>query len=161
MTSVVLAFAVAGTALGGMAAMLPDVIRQRGWGQEFLSRYSGNRQASIVDIFLELVIVSLAMTARFYPVTAMLRLRSEEVAGRAELVLSTAVGRVGWAMSHLVLSMLGTLAVLAAGGVAAGGYCAAAARRVAALRGGSGLGGPVIRAARRRGPRTGVSRANL
>jgi ABC-2 type transport system permease protein len=116
----VLGFAVVGTALGGMAATLPDVIRQSGWGQEFLSRYSGSPEASIVDIFLELIIVSLAMTAAFYPVLATLRLRAEEVAGGAELVLSTAVGRATWAISHLALSLLGTVAVLAAGGAALG-----------------------------------------
>jgi ABC-2 type transport system permease protein len=116
----VVGFAVVGTALGGMAATLPEVIRQSGWGQEFLSRYSGNPQAGIVDIFLELIIVTLAMTAAFYPVLATLRLRAEEVAGRAELVLSTALGRVPWAASHLALSMLGTIAVLAAGAAALG-----------------------------------------
>jgi polyether ionophore transport system permease protein len=116
----VVAYAVAGAALGGMAATLPEIIRNSEWGQEFLSRYSGSAQASIVDIFLELIVVSLAMTAAFYPVLATLRLRGEETAGRAELVLSTAVSRVRWATSHLAIALLGTIAVLAVGGAVLG-----------------------------------------
>jgi hypothetical protein len=45
------------------------------------------------------------------------RLQRQVADEHAELVLSTGVGRVPWAASHLALSLLGTIAVLAAGGV--------------------------------------------
>jgi ABC-2 type transport system permease protein len=112
-------FAIVGTALGGMAAT-PEVIRESSRGHEFLSRYSGTPEASIVDIFLELVVVSLGMSVAFYPVLATLRLRDEEVAGRAELVLSTTVSRGRWAASHVGPALLGTIAVMATGGAALG-----------------------------------------
>jgi ABC-2 type transport system permease protein len=50
----------------------------------------------------------------------MLRARIEEVSGRAEPVLGTAVGRLHWVGSHLVFSLLGPAVALAATGVAIG-----------------------------------------
>ncbi len=47
-------------------------------------------------------------------------MRSEEAAGRAEPVLATAVSRGRWATSHLVVALLGSVAVLVAYGLAAG-----------------------------------------
>jgi len=107
---------VIGVALAGMATTLPEILRQSSFAHEFLSRYSGSPNASIVNIFLEIVIISLAPVATFYSALATLRLRSEEVSGRAELVLSTSVSRVRWVASHLVFSFLGTGVILAAGG---------------------------------------------
>src|SRR5262249_9661765 len=49
-----------------------------------------------------------------------LRLRTEETAQRAEPVLATAVGRVGWAGSHLAFSILGPTAALLTAGLTAG-----------------------------------------
>lgn len=113
-------FAVISIALAGMAGTLPEIVRQSTWAQEFLSRYSGSPQASISDIFLEIIIVSFGMTAAFYPALTVLRLRSEEAAGYAELLLSTAAGRMRWALSHLFLALLGTTLILATGGVVLG-----------------------------------------
>jgi putative exporter of polyketide antibiotics len=56
------------------------------------------------------------MVSIFYSALVTLQLRSEEVAGRAELLLSTPVGRVRWIASHLLFALPGTVIVLAAGG---------------------------------------------
>lgn len=77
-------------------------------------------EAPIADVFLELIIVSLGMTAAFYPVLAMLQARAEEAAGRAELVLSTATSRTSWLASHLGLALGGAVVVLGTGGAARG-----------------------------------------
>lgn len=58
----------------------------------------------------------MGMTVIFYSALATLRLRSEEVAGRAELILSTTVGRVRWIISHVTFSLVRTAVVMAAGG---------------------------------------------
>jgi polyether ionophore transport system permease protein len=113
-------FALAGVTLGGMAPTMPEIIRGSALGQEILNRYSGCAEAPIADVFLELIIVSLGMTAAFYPVLAMLQARAEEAAGRAELVLSTATSRTSWLASHLGLALGGTVVVLGAGGAALG-----------------------------------------
>ena len=50
----------------------------------------------------------------------MLRLRTEETDGRAEAVLATAVGRLRWAVSHLLVAVLGPAVALLAAGLTAG-----------------------------------------
>jgi ABC-2 type transport system permease protein len=60
------------------------------------------------------------MVTAAYAIQAMLRARNEEVAGRAEPVLATAVGRLHWVGSHLLFSLLGPAVTLAAAGVAMG-----------------------------------------
>jgi ABC-2 type transport system permease protein len=52
-----------------------------------------------------------------------LRLRSEETGGLAEPVLATAVGRVRWALSHILVAVAGSALLLAVAGAATGlGY---------------------------------------
>jgi ABC-2 type transport system permease protein len=55
-----------------------------------------------------------------YAIQAALRLRSEEEALRAELVLATSASRLRWMAGHLVVVGVGSAAVLAALGLAAG-----------------------------------------
>jgi ABC-2 type transport system permease protein len=113
-------FAVAGTALGGMATTLPEVVRGSTWGQEFLTRYSGSARAPIADVFLELIVVTLGMTAVFFPVVSVLQARGDETTGRAELVLSTATGRAGLLASYVAIALGGTVLILGAAGAALG-----------------------------------------
>ncbi len=81
---------------------------------------SGSLHASSADIFLEMIVITLGMVSVFYSALATLQLRSEEVAGHAELLLSTSVGRVRWIVSHLIFALVGTVIVLAAGGFCMG-----------------------------------------
>ncbi len=62
----------------------------------------------------------LGLIAAAYAIQATLRLRVEESSLRAEPVLATVVGRLRWAGSHLVFSVLGPTVALAAAGLAAG-----------------------------------------
>ncbi|MCX4092491.1 ABC transporter permease [Nocardia sp. alder85J] len=89
--------------------------------QQFLQRIGGTRQLD--DMFVGIAISMLAMAAAAYAVSAVLRLHSEEIAERAEAVLTGAVGRTRWAASHIVYALLGpSLAVLAAGTAAGLAY---------------------------------------
>jgi ABC-2 type transport system permease protein len=72
------------------------------------------------DIFLSAIMGMLGLLAGAYAVTAALRIRSEEVEGRAEPVLATSVGRLNWTISHLAFSFLGPAVALAAAGAAGG-----------------------------------------
>jgi ABC-2 type transport system permease protein len=63
------------------------------------------------------------LAAAGYALSVILRLRSEETGGQAELVLATATGRIRWAFSHVVVAVAGSALLLAVAGVAAGlGY---------------------------------------
>lgn len=116
LTSWALLFAVIAVFTGALTRGLPELVRQSSEAQEFLLRYSGSADASITNIYLELILVSMGMTVALYTALAALRLHSEEVSGRADLVLSTATSRMRWVASHFAFALLGTAVVMAAGG---------------------------------------------
>jgi ABC-2 type transport system permease protein len=80
-------------------------------------------QAAIVNAYLAALMLLAGLAGAAYATSAVLRLRTEETAGRAEPVLATATGRVRWALSHIVVAVAGTALLLAVAGVATGlGY---------------------------------------
>ncbi|MEV0387995.1 hypothetical protein AB0I15_48970, partial [Nonomuraea sp. NPDC050643] len=66
------------------------------------------------------MILILAYTIALYPVLMTLRLRREETSGRAEAVQATPVTRLRWAAGHLVVTGLGTAALMAVAGLVFG-----------------------------------------
>ncbi|MGW4790977.1 ABC transporter permease [Nonomuraea sp. NPDC004297] len=66
------------------------------------------------------MILILAYAIALYPVLMTLRLRSEETSGRAEAVQATAVTRLRWAAGHLVVTGLGTTALMVVAGLVFG-----------------------------------------
>ncbi|MEV1171951.1 polyketide antibiotic transporter [Nonomuraea sp. NPDC049784] len=66
------------------------------------------------------LILILAYAVALYPVLMTLRLRSEETSGRAETVQSTPMTRLRWAAGHLVVTGLGTAALMAVAGLVFG-----------------------------------------
>ncbi len=75
---------------------------------------------SLVDNYLAVSLSSMALIGTAFAVQAMLRMRSEETAGRAESLLATALARPRWAGGHLAVAVGGSLAILAALGLGAG-----------------------------------------
>jgi ABC-2 type transport system permease protein len=107
-------FAVIGVVLGGAASSVGNMVADNPNLEEIFTRMGG--RSGIIDAYLVSVMGILALMAAGYAIQATLRLRAEETSGRAEPVLATAVGRLQWAASHLVFSVLGSaLALLAAG----------------------------------------------
>jgi putative exporter of polyketide antibiotics len=89
--------------------------------KQALARIGG--QSGMTDAYLVVSVSLIGIAAGCYAVSAVLRLRAEESAQRAEPILVTATSRVRWAGSHLVVALAGTAVMLAAGGLAAGlGY---------------------------------------
>jgi ABC-2 type transport system permease protein len=89
--------------------------------KQALARIGG--QSGMTDAYLVVSVSLIGIAAGCYAVSAVLRLRAEESAQRAEPILVTATSRVRWAGSHLVVALVGTAVMLAAGGLAAGlGY---------------------------------------
>lgn len=80
-------------------------------------------QGSITDAFLSTSILILALMASGFTVSSILRLRSEEVAGRTDLVLVGPVSRRRWASSHVIVAIVGTTVLMLVIGAAVGlGY---------------------------------------
>jgi ABC-2 type transport system permease protein len=80
-------------------------------------------QAAITNAYLAAIMGLAGLVAAAYATSAVLRLHTEEAAGRADPVLVSVASRVGWWASHITVTVLGTAAVLAAAGIGTGlGY---------------------------------------
>jgi ABC-2 type transport system permease protein len=110
-------FAISGAAAQGIGQLVGS---SSGLRSEF-TRLGG--QSGIVNAYLSALMLLAGVIGDAYAVSAVLRLRSEETDGRAEPVLATVVGRVRWALSHVLVAVAGTVLLLAVAGVATGlGY---------------------------------------
>ena len=75
---------------------------------------------SLTDAFLATSMLMMGLMATGYTVSAVLRMRTEETALRADLILTTQTSRRAWMGSHLLLAGGGTVTVMAVTGVAMG-----------------------------------------
>ncbi|HEY8473010.1 MAG TPA: ABC transporter permease [Natronosporangium sp.] len=91
---------------------------------EFVQQMVEQIGGSMTEAFLALSIAILAIVCAVFAVLTMLRPRREEIAGRAEPVLATAVSRTGWLASHLVIALAGSVFLLLVTGVGLGGGAA-------------------------------------
>lgn len=115
-------FGVGGLALGGAVTGGLDGQIDAPEIMDMITRVGG-RDARPVDFILNFLLSMLAWIVAAYGITSALRLRAEETAGRADLVLVTPVSRARWALGHLLIAAAGPAVVLAALGTAAGlGY---------------------------------------
>ena len=78
---------------------------------------SAHAEQALTDAFLRYIYVFMAVVSTGFAVTSVLRLRSEEEAGRAELVLSTSVRRTSWVGATVAVAGLGVLALSLAMGL--------------------------------------------
>ncbi len=105
-----------GAAANGIGSLLGSGPQVR----DALARLGG--QPGITGAYLAAAMGIIGLAAAGYATSAVLRLRSEETAKRAEPLLVT-VSRLSWAGSHLIVAAAGTAVVLAAAGLGAGlGY---------------------------------------
>ncbi len=77
-------------------------------------------EASLTNAYLAALLSVTGVIAAGYTISTVLRLRSEETTGQAEVVLSTSTGRVAWSGAHLLIATLGTVAIMAAMGLGTG-----------------------------------------
>jgi ABC-2 type transport system permease protein len=113
-------YAIAGLVLGALATSVEEVARQGAAVEEFFRRYTASPEATMTDAYLWLIALSLGYVSALYPLLALLRLRNEEINGRAELLLSTPVSRVRWVAGHLLFALAGSALILAAAGLTMG-----------------------------------------
>ncbi len=85
--------------------------------QDWLEGVGGE---TIIDSWLAVLTLLVAVTVAVFAVLAVLRPRGEEGAGRAEPVLATAVSRVGWVGSHLLVALGGSAVLLLLAGLGLG-----------------------------------------
>jgi ABC-2 type transport system permease protein len=90
-----------------------------------LADYLAAGDISLLEAFIGLVMLIMALLATGFAIQSAMRARNEEMEGRAEPVLATAVPRTLWFGSYLLISMAGSVVILLAGGIALGGMAAA------------------------------------
>lgn len=113
----VVALALIGVAYGSILGELDEMLAAVEGIEEMLAGIGG---ATLVESYLSMIMVVMAVIVSVYGVLAALRPRSEERAGRAEALLAAPVSRVRWVASHLVVVLAGCALVLLAAGVATG-----------------------------------------
>ncbi|MFG2822092.1 ABC transporter permease [Kitasatospora sp. NPDC048365] len=111
-------FALAGAVFGGVAKGVVDLVAGNDQLADLMARLGGRQEA--LDAYLASIVNLFGLVAAGYAVQAVLRLRAEEVGGRAEPVLAGAVSRLRWAAGHLLFPLLGTAVLLAVAGLSAG-----------------------------------------
>jgi ABC-2 type transport system permease protein len=110
----VVSFAVCGAIFGSIAMGVGDIVGDSAESRAMFERLGGS--SKLVDAYLATIVGVFAMIASFSGLQAVLRLRSEEVGLRAEPLLSTSLGRVRWACSHLIFGFGGSALLVLAGG---------------------------------------------
>lgn len=111
-------FAMIGIVFGFVAKTVADQLSANPSVMNLLAHMGNNVGAG--DGFFTLSLEIFGEVAAAYAILATLRLRSEEVSGRADPILANAVGRIRWAASHLVFAVLGPAVVLTMFGLTAG-----------------------------------------
>lgn len=77
-------------------------------------------EQGLTDAFLAAEVGILGAIVAAFGIAAVLRMSGEEVAGRAEQVLATAVSRMRWAAAYLLVAIVGVCAILLVTGAAMG-----------------------------------------
>ncbi|QZY27603.1 ABC transporter permease [Nocardioides coralli] len=77
----------------------------------------------LVAGFQAIAMVMIAMISSAFAIASVLRARAEEESGRLEPLLATGVSRIRWLLSHVAVTVVGSVLVVAAGGLGMGvGY---------------------------------------
>jgi ABC-2 type transport system permease protein len=84
---------------------------------DFFAQLGG---ASITDAFLSTSVLILALIATGFTISSVLRLRSEELAGRTDALLATPVTRRRLALGHLTVAVAGTVVIMVVAGLSIG-----------------------------------------
>jgi ABC-2 type transport system permease protein len=111
-------FAALGVLFGAVAQSTADLVNENASLRDVFARMGG--ATALVDSYFASTAGLLGLIAAGYAVQATLRLREEETTGHAEVVLTSSVGRLRWAASHLLFSLLAPAVVLAAAGLLEG-----------------------------------------
>ncbi len=111
-------FLVGGLAIGVVTKSIGKLIGSSAGIATALDKIGG--QAALVNAYLAACMSLLGLVAAAYAVSAVARLRSDEVADRAEPLLAAPVSRPRWGGGYLLTAAAGTAVLLVAGGLGVG-----------------------------------------
>lgn len=108
-----------GLVFGSLANEFASLIAENDEFSEAFGALGDTANGDITDLFFGAMYSFTAIALAGYCLQALMRTKSEENVGHLEAVLSTAVGRTRWALSHIVPTILGLGAILLATGATA------------------------------------------
>ncbi|MDH6182118.1 ABC-2 type transport system permease protein [Microbacteriaceae bacterium SG_E_30_P1] len=112
--------AVLGAIAGALAPVVADAVAGNDSLAQLIASLSPGTEADTAAVFTTAILGMTGVLAAASGVQAVLRLRSEEQEGRAELLLSTPTSRWVWAGSTMFIAAISVFAVCLVGGVATG-----------------------------------------
>lgn len=118
----IVAMALFGALYGSIGDQIGQFIQDNPVYADIVAQLEG---ADLTDSFLATSVAMLTLIACGFSISAALRLRTEEHAGRADAVLAAPMSRARWAASYLVVDVVGTVAIVLAGGLGTGAAYAA------------------------------------
>ena len=98
-----------GMLYGSVIPTIPDLIASNPEMADIVGASGAAAGDALVDAFLSYIFVFMAVIACGAIVSSVLRLRSEEEAGRAEAVLATPVSRTTWMAATVAVAFIGTI----------------------------------------------------
>ncbi|UKA53514.1 hypothetical protein LFT45_17595 [Arthrobacter sp. FW305-BF8] len=104
---------------GSLGPVVSDVIGGNDSLRELILRLVPGTRAEIIDVFTAALLGIAGVLAAAAGIQAMLRLRTEEAEGRAELLLATPRSRARWLGANLILAAASATVVAAVAGTAA------------------------------------------
>ena len=108
--------AVLGVAYGWVGSDISQMFDDMPDLEQFIPLDAG----SVTDSYLAYTMALGAMLAGGFAVSSVLRMRAEESAGRAEILLARPLSRTSWALRHLLVTAGGSVVVMASYGLAVG-----------------------------------------
>jgi len=97
-----------GVLYGAVIPTIPDLVASNpDIGQAIGA--SADAEQALIDAFLRYIFLFMAVISTGFAVTSVLRLRTEEESGRAEVVLATRVRRTSWVGATFLVASLGAL----------------------------------------------------
>ncbi|MGE5228506.1 MAG: ABC transporter permease, partial [Deltaproteobacteria bacterium] len=110
-------FALVGALIGALASTVGEFLNNDS-ARDLITKLGGEK--GLIDAFLALELAVAGIVASAYAIQVVMRLHGEETALRAEPVLATSVGRVRWALSHMLVAVAGTTLLMVLVGAGAG-----------------------------------------
>lgn len=105
---------------GALAPVVATALADNQALANLITRLLPGGQGEMIDVFATGILGICGTLAAAAGVQAVLRLRSEEASGAAEMLLATPLSRVGWMLGHVGVAIASVVLVAAAAGVSAG-----------------------------------------
>ncbi len=105
-----------GVSYGSVGQDIGDLVGDNQAIEDIIAQAAG----SLTDSFFNSSLLIMALITGGFAVSSVLRLRSEETGGRAEVLLATAVSRGRWGASHLTVAFAGSALIMVLAGLGMG-----------------------------------------